>query len=72
MKLQYYPETGALYIELNDKAGADVREIADGVVVDIDAGGNPVGIDIEHASERLDLRMLEMVALPASTTRMAG
>jgi uncharacterized protein YuzE len=41
-------------------------------VVDVDADGNPVGIDIEHASERLDLRTLEMVALPASMTRMAG
>jgi uncharacterized protein YuzE len=72
MRLQYYPETDSLYIELNAKPGADVHEIVDGLVVDVDADGNPVGIDIEHASERLDLRTLEMVALPASTTRMAG
>ena len=72
MRLQYYPETDSLYIELNAKPGADVREIADGLVVDVDAEGNPVGIDIDHASERLDLRTLETVALPASTTRMAG
>jgi uncharacterized protein YuzE len=72
MRLQYYPETDSLYIELNAKPGADVREIVDGLVVDVDADGNPVGIDIEHASERLDLRTLEMVALPASMTRMAG
>lgn len=31
------------------------REIADGVVVDFDTDGNVVGIDVEHASTKLDL-----------------
>lgn len=68
MKLQYYPETDSLYIELRDRPGADVREVGDGIVVDIDADGNPVGIDIDGASKRLDLTTLELVALPAGTT----
>ena len=68
MKLHYYPETDSLYIELRDRPGADVREIGDGIVVDVDADGNPVGIDIDDASRRLDLATLELVALPDGMT----
>ncbi len=70
MKLHYYPETDSLYIDLNDRPSADSREIADGLVVDFDAEGNVVGIDIDRASQRLDLKTLETVALPAVSTRM--
>ena len=72
MKLHYDPETDSLYIELNPNAGADSQEIADGVVLDIDADGNPVGIDIEYASRKLDLSTLETVALPTLTTKMTA
>jgi uncharacterized protein YuzE len=72
VKLHYDPETDSLYIELNAKPGADAQEIADGMVVDVDEDGNPVGIDVEHASQRLDLSTLETVALPVARTRMTG
>ena len=68
MKLHYYPETDSLYIELNPNPSADSREIADGLVLDVDAEGNPVGIDVDHASQKLDLRTLETVALPTPRT----
>ena len=71
MKLHYYPETDSLYIDLNSKPGADSREIADGLVVDIDVQGNVVGIDIDHASEKLELKTLETVSWPALTTKIA-
>lgn len=71
MKLHYYPDTDSLYIDLNARASADSREIADGLVVDFDEDGNVVGIDIEHASQKLDLRTLEMEALPTATVKMA-
>jgi uncharacterized protein YuzE len=64
MKLLYYPDTDSLYIDLNAKPGADVLEIVDGLVVDIDEEGQPVGIDIQHASRHLDLSTLETQALP--------
>ncbi len=66
MKLHYYPETDSLYIELAAKASTDSREVADGVVVDLDAGGSVVGIDIDHASKKLDLETVETVSLPLS------
>jgi len=71
VKLQYYPDTDSLYIDLNARPSADSREIADGLVVDFDEDGNVVGIDIEHASEKLDLRALETESLPAATVKMA-
>ena len=67
MKLHYYPETDSLYIELSTAPGAEVREIVDGLVVDLDADGNVVGLDIDHASHKLDLSRVETVALPRVT-----
>jgi uncharacterized protein YuzE len=71
MKLHYYPETDSLYIDLNSRPSADSREIADGLVIDFDAEGNIVGIDIDHASQKLDLKTLEAVSLPAVATKLA-
>lgn len=70
MKLLYDPDTDSLYIDLNDRPGADAQEIADGVVLDLDAAGQPVGIDIQHASRGLDLSTLETRSLPARTVKM--
>lgn len=71
MKLHYYPETDSLYIELKPEAGAEVREVAEGLNVDIDAGGEVVGFDIDRASARFDLSTLETIALPLRITRAA-
>lgn len=70
MKLHYYPETDSLYIDLNARPSADSREIADGLVIDFDGEGRVVGIDIQHASQTLDLRTLETESLPAGMTRI--
>jgi uncharacterized protein YuzE len=70
MKLHYDPNTDSLYIDLNARPGADAREIVDGLVVDFDAEGRPVGIDIQHASRNLDLSTLETQALPAFNVKL--
>lgn len=67
MKLHYYPETDTLYIELKSTPGKQTVEIADGLLADMDARGDIVGFDIDHASKRLDLSKVETVALPAAT-----
>ncbi len=67
MKLHYYPETDSLYIELKSAPGAEVREIVEGLVVDLDAKGEVVGFDIDHASRKLDLSKVETIALPPAT-----
>lgn len=70
MKLHYDPDTDSLDIDLNARPGADAREIADGLVVDFDVEGQPVGIDIQHASRNLDLSTLETNALSASKVKL--
>ncbi|MGQ9632168.1 MAG: DUF2283 domain-containing protein [bacterium] len=64
MKFHYYSETDSLYIDLSEKVGVDSREVAPGVVLDFDAEGHLVGIDIDHASQIADLSRLEAEALP--------
>ena len=54
MKLRYYPDTDSLYIDLADRPSADSREVTPGVVLDFDAAGGLVGIDIDQASRHLD------------------
>ena len=61
MKLLYDKGTDSLYIDLEDTAGVDSFEVADGVVIDIDAEGGVAGIDIDHASRRLDIDALAVV-----------
>ena len=71
MKLHYYSETDTLYIELKSAVGAETREIATGLNVDLDARGEVVGFDIDHASQKLDLTSLETIALPLNATKAA-
>ena len=71
MRLCYYAETDSLYIDLSDKVSADSREAAPGVVLDFDADGHVVGIDIEHASQIIDLSRLEAAALPITTLSLS-
>ncbi|MXZ07260.1 MAG: DUF2283 domain-containing protein [Acidimicrobiia bacterium] len=67
--LHYYPETDSLYVEFKPGPGASTREITDGLNVDLDARGEVVGFDIDHASKRLDLSTLETEALPLRATK---
>jgi uncharacterized protein YuzE len=67
MKLHYYPETDSLYIELKSTPGAEAREIVEGLVVDLDANGDVVGLDIEQASRKLDLTKIETIDLPPAS-----
>ena len=69
MKLHYYPETDSLYIEFRAGPGTETREISDGLNVDLASDGRVIGLDIDHASQRLDLSTLETEALPLRSIR---
>jgi uncharacterized protein YuzE len=71
MKLNYYPETDSLYIDLSEQASVESREISEGVVLDYDAQGKLVGIDIDNASTKVDIRKLTVSKLPASLETIA-
>ncbi len=70
MKLKYDAKTDSLYIDLVDRPSAESREVAEGVVIDMDRNGRIVGIDIEHASEHMDLSKLEAEMLPVGLLKV--
>jgi uncharacterized protein YuzE len=72
MKISYYPDTDSLYIDLSEKPSAESREISEGVVLDYDAQGRLVGIDIDNASNKVELNKLTLSKLPASDKIIAA
>ena len=66
MKLHYYPDTDSLYIDLFAAPSVYSQELGEDLVVDYDEQGRIVGLDIQHASERLDLSKVEIEHLPLS------
>lgn len=71
MNLNYYQETDSLYIDLSSKASAETREISPGINLDYDSTGELVGIDIDNASKKLDLRDLTLNHIPAKVHILA-
>ncbi len=65
MKLNYYSDTDSLYIDLSEQPSVESREISEGIVLDYDAAGNLVGIDIDNASRKVELKKLTVNKLPA-------
>jgi uncharacterized protein YuzE len=67
VKFDYYPETDSLYIELNPgrkrEPGGTQEVVGWGdhdIVIDVDAQGVPVGIDVHSFASRIvDLTKLE-------------
>jgi len=70
MKLTYYPDTDSLYIDLSSKASEGSKEIAIGIVLDHDADGNVVGIDIDNASRKIDLQQVTLSHIPAQVEKL--
>ena len=67
MKIAYYPETDSLYIDLSAGSSIETAEISEGVHLDYDEAGNVVGIDIDGASKKLDLRTITLADFPKTT-----
>lgn len=72
MKLNYHPDTDSLYIDLSERPSTDSQEISEGVVLDYDAEGNLVGIDIDNASRKVQLERLVVSHMPSLIERIAG
>ena len=70
MKFRHYPETDSLYIDLQERPGADSREVSPGVVLDLDAEGRLGGSDIQNASEVVNLSSLEVESFPVSSVSL--
>lgn len=72
MKLNYYPDTDSLYIDLSEQTSVESREISEGVVLDYDASGNLVGIDIDNASTKVQLKELILSKLRSIVQMVAA
>jgi uncharacterized protein YuzE len=72
MKIAYYPETDSMYIDLSAKASVESKEVSPGVVIDYAANGDIVGIDIDNASIKLDLKELVLNRIPVDTHTIAA
>ncbi len=64
MKLDYFPHTDSLYIDFSSRPSVESQEVSEGVVLDYDAKGTLVGVDIDNASRKLDLRELVTSHIP--------
>ena len=74
MKLSYYSDTDSLYIDLSSTKSVDSKEVSEGVVIDYDSSGKITGIDIDNASNILNLKECTMNHLPIKipTTSSSG
>jgi uncharacterized protein YuzE len=54
MRLRVDHGADAIYVNLTDRPIKDSAEVADGIIVDYDAEGRMVGIEILDASKRTD------------------
>ena len=72
MKLNYHPDTDSLYIDLSERPSSESREISEGIVLDYDDEGRLVGIDIDNASNKVELQKLILSKLPGKVETAAA
>ena len=72
MKINYYPDTDSLYIDLSSKTSIESKEISEGIVLDYDEHNNLVGIDIDNATKKLDLSELILTKLPTKIEKLVA
>jgi uncharacterized protein YuzE len=72
MKLNYYKDTDSLYIDLSSKPSKESKEISEGIILDYDAEGNLVGIDIDNASHKIDLKEIILNKIPSEVQRLSA
>jgi uncharacterized protein YuzE len=69
MKLKIDEQADALYLTLSEVPASDSEEIAPGIIMDYDANGQVVGIEMLHLSRRApqaDLRRWHIETIPSA------
>ena len=72
MRLNYYPETDSLYIDLSAASSVESKEISEGVVLDYDSESHLTGIDIDNASHKIDLKEIVLSKIPAEFKKLTA
>jgi uncharacterized protein YuzE len=60
MQFDYDKTTDSLYIKLAPAGSTESEEVSENLILDYDANGNVVGIDVQHASQRLDMKSIHV------------
>ena len=55
MKLEFDPQADAVYLELTNTEVEESKEIQPGIIMDYDAEGQIVGIEVLYVSKRAEL-----------------
>lgn len=66
MKLVVHKEDDALYLRLDDSAIIESEEVSKGIVLDYNAEGKIVGIEVLYISQRSPNSMMSCLALLAN------
>ncbi|PYL19893.1 MAG: hypothetical protein DMF41_08135 [Verrucomicrobia bacterium] len=73
MKLNYFPDTDSLYIDLSHRPSVESQEVSEGVVLDYDSEGNLILPVIAPSRwrtlHRLRLRINHLTAEPITAGR---
>ena len=72
MKINYYPDTDSLYIEFSENKSSESIEISEGVVLDYDGEGALVGMDIDNARKKINLKELILNKLPIESQKLSA
>jgi uncharacterized protein YuzE len=72
MKLAYYSATDSLYIDLAEQPSVESREVSEGIVLDYGADGHLVGIDIDNASHKVQLKRLVLTGMDGEVEKRAS
>lgn len=52
MKIEYDPEVDALYVRLTESKIIESEQVQPGIILDFDAAGKVVGVEVLNASKR--------------------
>ncbi len=63
MRLKVDKESDALYLRLDESAVVESEEIQPGIVLDYDAAGNMIGVEILNLSKRVAPERLRVLQL---------
>jgi len=64
MKIQYFPETDTLAIELTTKPVATTDAITDDLILDYDTEGKVVAITLDNYSQNVETVDLQALGVP--------
>lgn len=62
LRLEYDPKADAAYIRFSSELVLESEEVADGIILDFDAAGHIVGMEVLNARQHLSPKMLTEAA----------